>query len=676
MLSFLTLPYLWLGLAAAAIPVIIHLIHRNRAETVHFAAMRFLERTPAHLLRRQKLKQMLLLALRILALALLGLAFARPLLTGAQGQSMLVSEARSLALVIDISASMAAGHHLAEAVAAAGDVLRQARPRDQVSLIAAGAAVEVLAENVTPAEALAALARVQQRQSAGNLREAVQFADNLLQQAPGRQRQLHLFSDLQASNLPLGNLTLHSAAHLIPHAFEARWSNVALLAGERFDSDGRVVYACRVRNFAEQEQEIEVRLLPAGAGRRPLAVQRVILAPGAEQTIHFAAAGLALGETQEGARVFEISAALDEFAADNRFYVVPPAAPRNRVLLVVGEGGAERYLRSALELPGSDWKVTTSSPNTVAAMLTGDFTAMVLAGVTGMSPDAAQKLRAYVEQGGGLIIALGNRPPGETFNQLLAAVLPGRVLATVADARASVALTDIDFAHPVFSIFRDPANGDPSSIQVSRRYHIQPRAEAGRLAGFEDGLPALLELAVGRGRVLLWASTFDLSGGTLPVRGIFVPLLHQWLSYVRRAAAQNAVTLVGQPILIEGEFDAGSTITVTLPDGSRQEQSFATPAVFTETTAPGHYLFEQQGKRIWRAVNLDGRESDPLALPPEDLLARCNRPQEETQLSGVFGVAAPSARELERQQRLWRLALWAVLALLLCEGWLASRTPR
>ncbi|MCG3155399.1 MAG: hypothetical protein DKINENOH_02005 [bacterium] len=676
MLSFLTTPYLWLGLAAAAIPVIIHLIHRNRAETVHFAAMRFLERTPAHLLRRQKLKQILLLALRILALALLGLAFARPLLTGAQGESVLASDARSLAVVIDVSASMAAGDHLGAAVAAATEVLRQARSADQVSLIAAGATLEVLAENASPGEALAALARVQQRQSAGNLREAVQFADNLLQQSPLRQRHLHLISDLQVSNLPLGNLTLNSAAHLIPHALAPRWQNVALLAGDRVEAGGRVAYVCRVRNFAEQEQEIAVRLLPAAPSRRPLAAQRLVLAAGAEQTVHFAGAGLALGETLEGARCFEISAAADEFAGDNRFYVVPPAPQRNRVLLVQGEGSAERYLRSALELPGSGLELAASTPNTVESVLANDFAAVVLAGVTGVSNGAAEKLRDYVQQGGGLIIALGSRPPGETFNHLLAELLPGRILSSAANGREHVALTDIDFAHPVFSVFRDPANGDPSSIQVTKRYQIQPQAEAVRLAGFEDGLPALLELAVGKGKVLLWASTLDLSGGNLPVRGIFVPLLHQWLDYVRRAEAQSAVTLVGQPILINGEFEAGKAITVTLPDGSRQEQTFAAPAVFTETALPGHYLFEQRGRRIWRAVNLDARESDPLALPPEDLQVRFTRPQEETQLSGVFGVSAPSAREVERQQRLWRMALWAVLGALLLEGWLASRTPR
>lgn len=676
MLSFLTPPYLWLGLAAAMIPVIIHLIHRNRAETVYFAAMRFLERTPAHLLRRQKLKQILLLALRLLVLALLGLAFARPLLIGAQGRSVLTSDARSLAVVIDVSASMAAGNHLDAAVATATEVLRQAHSADQVSLIAAGARLEVLAENATPGEALAALARVQQRQSAGNLREAVQFADNLLQQTPFRQRHLHLISDLQASNLPLGNLTLNSAAHLIPHALAPRWQNVALLAGDCVEVGGRVAYVCRVRNFAEQEQEIAVRLLPAASSRRPLAVQRLVLAAGAEQTVHFAGAGLALGETREGARCFEISAATDEFAGDNRFYVVPPAPQRYHVLLVQGEDSAEHYLRSALELPGAGLELTASTPNTLESVLANEFAAVVLAGVTGVSNGAAEKLRDYVQQGGGLIIALGSRPPGETFNHLLAALLPGRVLSSVANGREAVALTDIDFAHPVFSVFRDPANGDPSSIQVRKRYQIQPRAEAVRLAGFEDGLPALLELAVGKGKVLLWASTLDLSGGNLPVRGIFVPLLHQWLDFVRRAEAQTAVTMVGQPILINGEFEAGKAITVTLPDGSRQEQSFAVPAVFTETALPGHYLFEQRGRRSWRAVNLDARESDPLALTPEDLQARFNRPQEETQLSGVFGVSAPSAREVERQQRLWRVALWAVLGALLLEGWLASRTPR
>lgn len=674
MLDFLTTPYLFIGAGAAAVPIIIHLIHRNRAETVFFAAMRFLNKTPAHLLRRQKLKQILLLAMRILALALLGLAFARPLLVGEKGSRVLGQDSQALALVIDVSASMAAARHLQNAIASATEIVQSAGEADQISVITAGAALEVLAENAAPSQALAALPRAQQQQSTSNLREAIQFADNILHQSPLRRRRIYLISDLQATNLPLGNLTLNSTADCLPVAVTPRWQNVAVLEGERVEREGRVSYLCRVRNFADMKQEIEVRLVSGAQRARPGMTQRITLSAGEEQTILFTTAEL--GNATAPTVYFEIAAAVDDLPADNRFYLAPKTLGKHRVLLAIGDSNAEFFLQHALELPGSGYSVTRTSPNAIETLISEEFSAIVLAGVTGVSNNAAQKLAAYVQNGGGLFIALGNKPPNETFNHFLADLLPGTITGAASRSREQVALTEIDFAHPIFTIFRDPANGDPSSIAVTTHYQTQTKTEAIRIAGFEDGTPALLELGVGRGRVLLWTSTIDLSSGNLPMRGIFVPLLHQWIGYVRRTEPQKAATYVGQPILLSDEFAPEHGITITRPDGSKHELENAGQSTFAGTTTAGHYLFEQNGKRVWRAVNLDMRESDPAALPVEDLQARLSRPDEETQLSGVFGISAPSERDVEKQQKLWRMGLWAVLALLLCEAWLANRTPR
>lgn len=676
MLDFLTTPYLLIGAAAAAVPVIIHLIHRNRAETVFFAAMRFLSKTPAHLLRRQKLKQILLLVMRILALALLGLAFARPLLVGDKGSRVLGKDSQAVAVVIDVSASMAAVRHFQSALTSAREIMQSAGEADQVSVIAAGAALEVLAEHATRSEALAALPRVQQQQSASNLRDAVQFADNLLQQSPIRQRRIYLISDMQATNLPLGSLTLNSMAECIPVAVTPRWQNVAVVEGDRIEREGRVSYACRVRNHADMKQEIEVRLRFGSRAAQPAMSQRLSLAAGEEQTAQFTVAesGGAAARTQTP--YFEISAPVDDLPTDNRFYLVPKTFTNHRLLLALGDNKAEFYLRHALELPGSGYSVTATSSSAMEALISPEFSAIVLAGVTGLNNNAAQKLVAYVQNGGGLFIALGARPPNETFNHYLAEVLPATISGLAARAREQVALTEIDFAHPVFTIFRDPANGDPSSIAVTTHYQTQVKPAAIRIAGFEDGSPALLEIGAGKGRVLLWTSTIDLSSGNLPMRGIFVPLLHQWIGYVRRAEPQKIVTHVGQPILLSDEFTADQSLRITHPDGRKQELEGSAASAFAGTIAAGHYLFEQNGKRVWHAVNLDARESEPAALPTEDLLARFSRPDEETQLSGVFGVSAPSEREVEKQQKLWRMALWAVLAILLCEVWLANRTPR
>jgi hypothetical protein len=157
MFGFLTTPYLLLGAGAALLPVLIHLIRRNKPEIVHFAAMRFLDATPLRLLRYQKLKQLLLLLLRMLVLLLLGLAFARPYLFGDKVPVLLGGEPRAIAIIVDVSASMAAADHFTAAREKARELIRQAASRDRIWLIAAASTTELLAENAEPSKAQAAL---------------------------------------------------------------------------------------------------------------------------------------------------------------------------------------------------------------------------------------------------------------------------------------------------------------------------------------------------------------------------------------------------------------------------------------------------------------------------------------------------------------------------------------
>lgn len=681
--DFLTTPYLLLGAAAAAIPIVLHLILRNRAETVYFGAMRFLAATPKKLLRRQRLKQILLLLLRVLALLLLGLVFARPLFVGEKMPAILGEEARALAIILDTSASMAAQQHLTAAVKSAREVLQKAKASDQVSVIASAGKTEVLVEKTDPVQAEAALANIKRQQSFGNLRDAVQFADNLLAQSSLRRRQIYLISDLQAAGFSPGNLNLKSGAECIPIAVQPAWQNIALTSGERIMRNGQVSFVCRVRSFAKIAQEVPVQLVLDPQSKRVAASKRITLAAEEEQTVHFAAGEVTSKGASTAAAYFEILAPIDDLPDDNRYYLAPEATQTARVLLVRGDPENEFYLRQALELPSVPYRVVSVDPNTLEATPLTEFEAVFFAGAAGVNRGAAQSLLQFVQQGGGLIISFEEKPPLETFNHLMGDLLPGRVLASHNAAkvrRGGVTMTEMDFAHPIFSIFRDPSHGDPSTVQITRYYLLEPKNEALRLAGFEDGNPALLEMSVGKGKVLMWASTLDISGGNFPVRSIFVPMLQQWLNYVRRTETVRAVTNVGQPIFLGQEFSSAQPIAAQMPDGANKTLEFhlrsSTAPVFSETESSGFYVFRQSGNEVTYAVNLDNRESDPVGLATEDVLARLSREQEQGELPTAFGIAAPSLQEQEKHQKLWRMAMWCLLALLLGEVWLANRTPR
>lgn len=717
--GFLTTPYLLLGAGAALLPIIIHLIRRNKPQLVYFAALRFLEVTPLHLLRYQKLKHILLLLLRILALLLLGLAFARPFFAGDKAPALLGGEPRAIAIVVDVSASMAASGHFSAATEAARETIRQASSRDRVWLIAAATTVELLAENAEPAKAEAALAVLVPRQTAGNLREAFLFADQLLSRTTLQRRAIYLISDLQASNLPAGTLVLNSNAECFPVAVQPSWQNVALLDGEIFESSARdlsgntaaqssvttrrrdrfapassqsdgVIYACRVRNFSEKDQQVEVRLFAGTASTAPIAAQNLSLAARAEQVVQFPAPGSlrARSSTRDLTVYFEVKAPADDLPADNRFYLVAQSEKKRRLLLLSGNAEAAYFVNEALRLPGSLYQAYEANPNTLTQYRLEDFDVVFVAGVAGFNRGTAEALQRYVEQGGGLILTLGATLQSDMYNRFLAEVLPGKIAAPVrpgdrarddaSPTTSGLALTEVDFGHPIFKIFVDPSNGDPTAVQVAQYHRVDAVSQAVRLAGFEDGGAALLERGVGKGKVLLWTSGVDLAGGNLPVRGIFVPLLYQWLSYVCRPDMPRTTTHVGQPLFLGETIQPNQPLRLTFPDGAQRAFANLQPAVLKETPLPGFYRIQQNNQASWYAVNLDERESDPAAVTAENLAARLIRPDEQTlsDVSGIFGAPEVTSRDAEKQQKLWRLGLWALLVLLLGEAWLANRTLR
>src|SRR5690349_13989563 len=100
-------PLFLFGLAAAAIPVVIHLLTRKRPRRVPFASVEFLREVNVAQLRRFRLRELLLLALRVLALALFALSLARPAVRGALGGRG-GNAASSVVLLVDRSASMGA----------------------------------------------------------------------------------------------------------------------------------------------------------------------------------------------------------------------------------------------------------------------------------------------------------------------------------------------------------------------------------------------------------------------------------------------------------------------------------------------------------------------------------------------------------------------------------------
>src|SRR5262245_5219037 len=141
-MSFLA-PLFFVGLAAIAVPILVHLIQRERKEVIYFPSLMFLRKIPYQSVERRRIHNWLLLAFRAAAMALLIAAFSRPFLTSASEKDVApTTGAREVVILLDHSASMGYSDHWNRARDEARKVVAGLGAVDKATLVLFGTGPE------------------------------------------------------------------------------------------------------------------------------------------------------------------------------------------------------------------------------------------------------------------------------------------------------------------------------------------------------------------------------------------------------------------------------------------------------------------------------------------------------------------------------------------------------
>src|SRR5438046_1776415 len=133
-MTFLT-PAFLVALGALAVPVLIHLIQRERKRVIEFPSLMFMRRIPYQSVRRRRIRHWALLMLRLAALALIVAAFARPFFRRNTLAAAAQQGAREMVILVDNSYSMEYGSRWTRAQAAARDAINGLSAGDRASLV-------------------------------------------------------------------------------------------------------------------------------------------------------------------------------------------------------------------------------------------------------------------------------------------------------------------------------------------------------------------------------------------------------------------------------------------------------------------------------------------------------------------------------------------------------------
>lgn len=664
-MSFLT-PLFLIGLAGLAIPVIVHLIQKERKQVVAFPSLMFLRRIPYQSVNRRRIRNWPLLLLRLAALALIVLAFARPFLRREALAAAAAGGAREVVILLDRSYSLAYGDHWQRATAVARDTMQGLGAADRASLVFFDTGAEVALRSAgDKGRLIAALEEASPGAAATKYGPALKLAGSILSESGLPNREVLIISDFQRSGwqgaegvrLPDGVKVTPSVVGGEPTDTANVSITPAVLQRTEFSGQERVTVTAGALNRGGSAVRVPLSLEIDG---RTIQTRTLELEPNGAASASFDAFTPTARYTRGAVRIGD-----DRLVRDNAYYFV--VSPKRSVKVVIVERpgmskAASLYLSQALSIGDNPSFDVVQRPMESFSAQDLEATAVVVLNDVPVSQLMGERLAKFVAAGGGLLAAFGERG---TWPAAVANIVPFIPGGTADRTRGTPGrMGTVDFGHPVFESFRAPRSGDFSSARFYN-YRLGSAEEGAQvLARFDDGAPALLERRVGLGRIMVWTSTLDVTWNDLALKPVFLPFIHRLGATLAAYTQRPASMTVGDVLPVQAQHAAKSSAgaLVLAPSGERVTVDEASHVL--ELREQGFYEIraERDAEPIVVASNVNLAESDLTRMDPAEVAAGATGRAGDAASAGASGTITPEERE--RTQRLWWYLLFAGLLLL------------
>jgi hypothetical protein len=684
------------GLIAGAIPIIIHLITRQKSKPVFFSTLRFLKELKKQQIRRLKIRQILLLILRTLIILLLVFVFARPTLKGRLSTGLSSAAKTTAVLILDNSLSMGLESNGQQLY----DSARQ-RAQELESLFSAGDEIFGLFATIgTPPIFEGAkydfktVSKIIQKttvsQSSTDLVGVLVKAKEILEQSGNINKEIYLISDLQQAgfknveNLILPLLQDQKIKVFVIPIHENQMSNLVITdvkPANQIIEKGKVFeLEATVKNTGsktERNKLVQVFIDDKRSGQATLNIE-----PSNSQTIKFRVVPQKTG-LMTGSVLLED----DDLFLDNRRYFTFYVPEQINVLIIGLDPKDIRFLELALNPyseQASPIKIDNLPPNKIEFGTLKNYQVVILSNVPRINGTLLSSIEDHVKTGGGLIVFLGNevdlRDYNRNLNEKLSLPLFTETIGEIGSRNSFLTLGKIDFSHPIFSgVFEDQKKEVESPLfYFVTNMKLKPEHE--KVIEFSNGDPFLLESNAGKGKVLLSASAIDPNWSDLYIKGLFVPLLNQSVMYLAGNANKfNQNYFVRQELTTDmAGIDNFANFQVEMPDG---KMTRVVPQIgegvykikFQDSDLAGIYSLYAEDQLVTRwAVNSDPDESNVTAIATNKLKDIIG---ESKIISIPKGEALASVVTTSRYGReLWKYLIGIALLFLIIEMILARES--
>jgi hypothetical protein len=712
-------PLVLLGLIAAAFPVLFHLFAQRKARRIEFSSLRFLRQLEKSSMRKVKIRQILLLLLRTLLIIFLVMAFARPTIQGYLGGFFGSSSANTtLVLLLDNSASMeqhaAGATAFREAQDAASKLLSILNEGDEVILIpladiVPGKQYEPL--HSVP-EVRKALLEMRTKDAPARVDDGLRVASAALANSLNINKELYLLTDAQRYNFVKDSLAEQLTL------FDERTKLYLIEVGSASKA---------VRNLSLDSIRSLTTIFEPG---RPLEFE-LFIRNGGELTVENAGLSLFYNDERvaqrtlgpidsrsteritvsaapKGTGVLGVRAELEEDALpfDNKRYFSTEIPNARRIGVFFANPPDAEFIKLALQqttatgdvLPFVIEEHRFEELRMLPSLRSRLDAVFVEAGSTLYEEDA-KGLLAYVNAGGGVAFFPNATLDIQAFNTTIAAPLGlPQIERREESATSYYSFTQFDLAHPFFTgMFGEGGSiRGIESPKVSAFYKFMPGGTP--LISLSKGSPFLLELAKGKGKILLSSVVPTFAMSDFPRKGIFLPVIRRTAAYLASIATRAdrgddqfftdspfEVTLPDLP----GEAP-GSSLVVRYPDGSTERLQSVLSAdgrlrlQITRARQAGIYtVFKDVEGRVpitSFAVNVRTQEADLLRMPSADIQAfvASHFAQKEKAVAALDVSSDYSRKVLESRYgvELWQSFLFIAVACAVAEMLVARERKR
>ena len=686
------------------LPILAHLLSRYQVQRTDWAAMRFLNRSVRVRTRQLRLRDILLLCLRCLAVILLVLAFAKPFMKDASNLPAGLGERRA-GVVIALDASFSMGHsdgsssRFEQGLEKVRTIMEDIRPGDPVSLVLLASEHRVVARNIAfdPARFAEMLQNLEPSPEPLNLASVPQLLNSLADGMDAPQKEIHIVTDMQARDWKekpawltdaFNDLTRAAVTTIVPvrgGSDNLAITDLELVSGVlRKDTIAR--YRATVRNYG-QNPVSNVRV--KGMADNVTVDTKTIpaIAPGASETV-------SLFVQFHNSGPIRISAELDPdpLLADNVRRTVAYIRDEVTVLNVHGSsGGSGALIAAALQARGDgaaekNFEVQSVPWTDLPTRDLSEFDVVILDNVPDITPEQARAFEDYVRAGHGLVWFAGDNVDGAAWNKHSALgsipLLPAVIEQAASTSDALGVGKPLDPAMPDHSICR-PLLSLPEDLLSETRFRkvlqVKPAAIGTTVLSLAGtAAPLLLEHSLGRGQVFMFTTSADGAWNNMAVTPVFPMVLQQMVTYLtarefekpRLVGDSLSLSYADQPDASEAVFDTPDGENITVPVRKLRNEYVA---LIDHARKDGFYLarVSLQAPGMPVAVNVDTAESDVSCLSPAEVAgsfadSEITVAQTDDDLLAVVSQARAGLS-------FWMLFLAAGLGLLVIESLLAKR---